>query len=211
MMMVSGIITAAGKGKRMKEDMKKRGLKPVHKLLLRLNNSTVIEKTIANVLEAGVDECIVVVGHQKDDIVPVISDLDVKIVENQDDLPLTGSLLNGVKNSRGRFCLCVAGDQPTVTPKTYKRIIEAVEDDTLSILGRGSFGRLEDPRGLGMPFAATRKLLLEYLPSYKGNINPLLWHLIEDGISLYAIKPVDELELINLNTFDDYLKIKLRN
>ncbi|BDH79594.1 MAG TPA: NTP transferase domain-containing protein [Methanothermobacter sp.] len=210
-MRVSGIITAAGKGERMKADMKKRGLKPKHKLLLKLDDRTVIEKTISNVLEAGVDECIVVVGHQKDNIIPVISSLDVKIVENQDDLPLTGSLLNGVENARGRFCLCVAGDQPTITSRTYKRIIKALEDNTVSILGRGSFGRLDNPRGLGMPFAAPRKLLLEYLPSYKGNINPLLWRLVEDGIGLYAIRPVDEIELINLNTFDDYLKIKFGN
>ena len=210
-MKVSGIITAAGKGKRMKADMKKRGLKPRHKLLLKLDDRTVLEKTITNVLRAGVDECIVVVGHQKDDIIPVISDLDVRIVENQDDLPLAGSLLNGVKNASGLFCLCVAGDQPTVTPRTYKRIIRAVGDDRVSILGRGSFGRLDNARGLGMPFAAPRKLLLKYLPSYNGNINPLLWHILEDGISLYAIRPSDEIELINLNTFDDYLKIVKRN
>lgn len=210
-MRVSGIITAAGKGERMKADMEKRGLKPKHKLLLKLDEETVIERTITNVLGAGVDECIVVVGHQKDDIISVISSLDVKIVENQDDLPLTGSLLNGVENARGRFCLCVAGDQPTVTPETYRRIIEAVGDDVVSILGRGSFGRLDNARGLGMPFAAPRKLLLEYLPSYEGNVNPLLWQLVEDGIGLYAIRPSDEMELVNLNTFDDYLKIKLGN
>jgi len=210
-MKVSGIITAAGKGKRMKADMKKRGLKPGHKLLLKLNDRTAIEKTIVNVLSAGVDECIVVVGHQKDDIISVISDLDVRIVENQDDLPLTGSLLNGVKNAKGLFCLCVAGDQPTVTPRTYKKIIRAVGDDRVSILGRGFFGCLDNARGLGMPFAAPRKLLLKYLSLYSGNINPLLWHILENGIILYAIRPSHEIELINLNTFDDYLKIIRRN
>lgn len=212
-MMVSGIITAAGKGERMKADMEKRGLRPVHKLLLRLNDETIIEKTINNVLRAGVDECIVVLGYQKDKIIPKISRMNVKIVKNPDDnIPLTGSLLNGVRNAKSKVCICVAGDQPTVTSKTYKKIIKNLKDDnSLSIMGRGRFGRLEDPKGLGMPFAAPKKLLLKYLPSYKGNINPLLWKMLKDGVSLYAVEPEDEIELINLNTYDDYLKIKFGN
>ncbi|BAW31519.1 MAG TPA: NTP transferase domain-containing protein [Methanothermobacter sp.] len=211
--MISGIITAAGKGERMKADMRRRGFRPVHKLLLRLNDETVIEKTINNVLKAGVDECIVVVGCQKDEIIPKISDMDVKIVENPNfRIPLTGSLLNGIKNAKGGICLCVAGDQPTVTPKTYKKIIGNLKGyKTISIMGRGVFGRLDNPKGLGMPFAAHKKLLLEYLPSYKGNINPLLWKMLKNNIKLYAVKPENEIELVNLNTYDHYLKIKSGN
>lgn len=212
-MMVSGIITAAGKGERMKVDMERRGFRPVHKLLLRLNDDTVIEKTISNVLEAGVDECIVVLGYQKDEIIPIVSKMDVRIVENpNDNLPLTSSLLNGVKNAKGSVCLCVAGDQPTITPKTYKKIMKTLKgDDSISIMGRGKFGRLDNAKGLGMPFAAHKKLLLNYLPSHKGNVNPLLWKMLKDGVSLYAIETEDEIELVNLNTYDDYLKIKFGN
>ena len=61
--MVSAVITAAGKNRRMVEDLKSRGMDINHKLLMDLNGKPVIIRTIENVLRSGVNECVVVLGH----------------------------------------------------------------------------------------------------------------------------------------------------
>ena len=58
----SGIITAAGANTRMKTD--------------QINNKEVILHTITNMLKTNIDECIIVVGHYKDQINTVISKID---------------------------------------------------------------------------------------------------------------------------------------
>ena len=63
--MVSAVITAAGKNKRMINDLKSRGLGIKHKLLMDLQGKPVIIRTIENVLKSGVKKCVVVLGHYK--------------------------------------------------------------------------------------------------------------------------------------------------
>ncbi len=214
---ISAIITAAGKNRRMQEDLIKRKLPLKNKLLLDIQGEPVIAHTIHRALQAGVDECVVVVGHFKDDILPVIEDMDdkrIKIVENQlDEVPLSSSLLNGVRASSGDICLCGAGDQPTVTTETFKHLIKIVIEspdpqNMLAVLARGSEGYLDSAQGLGMPLACHRKLLEEYLPQGDGNLNPLLKKMVENKVVLYGIPPINDLELINVNRYGDYLYIK---
>ena len=99
--MISAVITAAGKNRRMIADIKSRGMKIDHKLLMELDNKTVIVQTIENVLESGVDHCTVVLGHFSDEIEPVlenITDKRLKIIKNQDpNVELSDTLLNGVE------------------------------------------------------------------------------------------------------------------
>ena len=126
--MVSAVITAAGKNRRMVEDLKTRGMEIEHKLLMDLNGKPVIIHTIENVLRSGVNECVVVLGHFSDEISLVLKDFPDKrlnVIENPDlDVELSQTLLNGVKNVQSDLCLCVAADQPTITSITMKNLIE---------------------------------------------------------------------------------------
>ena len=70
--MVSAVITAAGKNRRMIEDLKIRGVEANHKLLMDLQGKPVIIRTIENVLKSGVEECAVVLGHYSDEISAVL-------------------------------------------------------------------------------------------------------------------------------------------
>lgn len=214
--MISAIITAAGKNRRMRADLRARGIEITHKLLLNVHGVPLILRTIQNTLNAGVDECIVVLGHYSDEITSVIDELDderVRVTINpQINVELSKSLLNGVKEAKSPYCLCVAADQPTVSAKTLKRIIEKLygsrkKDNTISILARDQTGYLNSAEGLGMPFACHRNLLERYLNEFNDNLNPILRKMINDGISFYGVEASNDLELININTFNDYLKV----
>jgi molybdenum cofactor cytidylyltransferase len=210
---VSSIITAAGKNTRMQEDQQKKDLPLKNKLLLEIQGKPVITHTIKRVLNADVDECIVVVGHFQEEIIPAINDIDddrIKIIENQPlDVPLSQSLLNGVQNSTGKICLCAAADQPTVSTSTFSNLINIVKsyekpEKILSVLSRIESGFLNSAEGLGMPFSCHRILLEKYLPRYSSNINPILREIIKDGVVFYGQECENELELVNINRMNDY-------
>ena len=214
--MVSAIITAAGKNRRMREDLKNRGIEICHKLLLDLNGMPIILNTIQKTLNTGVDECIVVLGHFSDEIISVIDELDderIKIVENPEiHVELSDSLLNGIKNIKSDYCLNIAADQPTISTLTLKNIIKKLfnshePENTISILARNKIGYLESAEGLGMPFACHKKLLKKYLKGHSDNLNPILRKMLQDKVIFYGVPARNELELININRYDDYLKI----
>lgn len=213
--MISAIVTAAGKNRRMRADLKARGIEVQHKLLLDFHKKPIILQTLQNTLNAGVDECIVVLGHFSEDITSVIDEIGderVKIIVNPEaHVELSESLLNGVKRAKNDFCLCVAGDQPTISTETLNNIIKGLFDsenpeNTISILARGKSGYLDTAEGLGMPFASCSNILKRYLIGNKDNLNPILREMIKDGVIFYGIPPRNELELLNINTYDDYLK-----
>lgn len=214
--MISAIITAAGKNRRMRADLKSRGMEICHKLLLDLNGVPLIIKTIQNTLNAGINECIVVLGHFSDEITVVIDELDderVKVTVNPEvHVELSESLLNGIKNAKSDYCLCVAADQPTISTETLKNLVKGVFDspepeNTISILARGKIGYLDSAEGLGMPFACHKNLLEKYLALHSDNLNPILRKMVSNGVIFYGVPARNDLELININRFDDYLKI----
>lgn len=200
----------------MREDLKARGIEITHKLLLDFHGMPLILKTIQNTLDAGVDECMVVLGHFSDEITSVIDELDderVRVTVNPEiHVELSESLLNGIRKAKSDYCLCVAADQPTVSTKTLKNLIKGVfkspePENTISILARGEIGYLNSAEGLGMPFVCHKNILKNYLPEHSDNLNPILRKMVSDGFILYAVPARDDLELININRFDDYLKI----
>ncbi|WP_405264764.1 NTP transferase domain-containing protein [Methanobrevibacter sp.] len=215
-MSVSTIITAAGKNSRMRKDQISRGIELTNKLILPFNNKTVIETTIDNALSLNIDECIVVLGHYASEIKEAIFKNykdDVKFIENNPvDVGLSTSLYNGLSNITSDFALCITADQPTVLPETFERMIEASQTShdpykTISILRRRKTGWLDTAEGLGMPFVAPRENLMEYLKNENDNLNPILRKMFDDGYAFYGIKEKNEKELLNINHYDDYLKL----
>lgn len=215
--MVSAVITAAGKNQRMIKDLKSRNMDITHKLLMDLNGKPVIIHTIENILKSGVDECTVVLGHFSSEISKVLNEFNSKqinIIENPDyNVELSQTLLNGVLNVKQGLCLCVAADQPTVTGETLEKIILKALDyenpeNIVSILARKKYGYLKSAEGLGMPFVCHTKLLLKYLSGYKDNLNPILRKMIADGIVFYGTPAIKDIELLNINQYEDYLYVK---
>ncbi|AMD17542.1 molybdopterin-guanine dinucleotide biosynthesis protein MobA [Methanobrevibacter sp. YE315] len=215
-MSISTIITAAGKNSRMRRDQISRNIELKNKLILPFKNKTVIETTIDNALSANVDDCIVVLGHYSSEIKEAIFDNykdSVKFIENNPvDVGLSVSLFNGLSNTDSEFALCITADQPTVSTETFNRMIEVSQNSqdpyrTISILRRRKTGLLDTAEGLGMPFVAPRENLMKYLENEDDNLNPILRKIFADGYMFYGIKEKNEEELININHYDDYLKL----
>ena len=215
-MSISTIITAAGKNSRMRKDQLSRGIELTNKLILPFNNKTVIETTIDNALSLNIDECIVVLGHYANEIKDAIFENykdKVKFIENDPvDVGLSVSLYNGLSNSTSDFALCITADQPTVTAETFEKMIEVSQSsedpyNTISILRRRKTGWLDTAEGLGMPFVAPRENLMRYLENENDNLNPILRKIFDDGYKFYGIKEKNEKELLNINHYDDYLKL----
>lgn len=214
--MVAAIITAAGKNRRMIEDLKKKGLSIKNKLLLDLDGKPIIIQTVENALNTGVNNCIIVLGHFSDDILPILNNIHderLKVIINPYiNVELSESLLNGVKGIRSDFCLCVAADQPTVSTDTLKKLVDIViknpeSENKVAILARGKSGYLDSVKGLGMPFVCHSDILKKYLTGRTSDLNPILENMIEDRVIFYGVPPAHEHELVNINRYKDYLKI----
>lgn len=215
-MTVSAIITAAGKNSRMRKDQISRNISVKNKLVLPFQNKTVLETTIDNALSSNVDECIVVLGHYSDEIKEVVFDNykdSVKFIENNPvDVGLSVSLLNGFKNISSDFALCITGDQPTVSSETFNEMINVCKNSdnpekTIAVLRRRKTGLLDTAEGLGMPFVVFKDNMITYLENENDNLNPILRKIFGDGYTFYGIKEKNELELLNINHYDDYLKL----
>ena len=215
-MLISTIITAAGKNSRMRKDQLSRNIEVKNKLILPFENKTVIETTIDNALSANTDECIVVLGHYSSEIKEAIYDNykdSVKFIQNNPvDVGLSTSLLNGLSNIDSNFALCVTADQPTVSTDTFNKMISVIKKcenpyNTISILRRRKTGFLDTAEGLGMPFVAPRLNLMKYLENENDNLNPILRKIFDDGYTFYGVKEKNKKELLNINHYDDYLTL----
>jgi molybdenum cofactor cytidylyltransferase len=201
----------------MRQDLKDRGMPYRHKLLLEIDGEIVLTRTVRNVLDVGVGECLVILGHYQEELQPALDEIDdrrLRIIFNSDrDVELSQTLLNGVLNAVTDYCLCVAADQPTVTISTLKNLVETLfnspePENTISILARRKVGHLESAEGLGMPFACHRNILMRFLPRDADNLNPILRKMIQEGVKFYGVPHQDEEELININRYDEYLKVQ---
>jgi molybdenum cofactor cytidylyltransferase len=222
-MLISSIITAAGRNSRMEKSQIKEEIPIKNKLLLPFpsydSEKTVIETTIHNTLSSNVAECIVVLGHFADEIKEVlanISDQRLKIIENENAAAgLSYSLLNGLNFCKNDYVLCLAGDQPTVSSTTCNNLINSIFNlknpkKSVSILRRKDFGILDSAEGLGMPFVIYKNEFIRYLQGENDNLNPILRRIFKDEFCFYGVKESNDLELININDFEDY-KYVLKN
>lgn len=215
--MISAIITAAGKNRRMEEDQRRLGIKLKNKLLLDLQGKPVIIQTLEHVQKTVADQSVIVLGHFSGEIMSILEGYNtenMKIISNPNyNVQLSQTLLNGVNNVKEGLCLCLAADQPTVSTLSMNNLIDCAlkhhePENIVSILARRGTGRLNSTEGLGMPFVCHSSLLGKYLTGKDDNLNPILGDMLVDGVVFYGVKPHDELELTNINHWDDYLKVR---
>ncbi len=218
MINVDAIITAAGKNSRMIKDFQDMGKTPIHKLKLEINNKALLIHTIEHVLNSDIENINVCLGHFKDEIYSLLEENDlldkVNVVINENpEVDLSKTIENALKGNEDKFYLFAAADQPTLTTATINRMIKILENspnpkNTISILRRRKVGKLDTAEGLGMPFCCYGKLLYDYIQGEDSNLNPVLRKMISDNVEFYALKEENELELLNINHYEDYLKIK---
>ncbi|MDR2545314.1 MAG: molybdopterin-guanine dinucleotide biosynthesis protein MobA, partial [Methanobrevibacter sp.] len=168
------------------------------------------------VLNTDVDECIIVLGHFKDEIkkeILKINDDRIKVVYNNPiGIDLSVSLYNALINSKSKYILAVAGDQSNISTGTYQNLINTYlnkikdneQNKVLTVLRRREIGELDSAEGLGMPFATDKNQLMRFLENKDSDLNPILREMFEEGFKFFAIKEKHESELININEYKDY-------
>lgn len=121
-MKISGLILAAGMSSRMGN------FKP----LLKINNKTMIEHSIDNMLAAGVEDIVLVLGYRGNEIEEVLkfhgySNKKVQVIYNEKYD--TTEMLDSVKIGLNKIRKCDAffllpGDMPAINPYTFLKIID---------------------------------------------------------------------------------------
>ena len=215
---MDAILTAAGKNSRMIDDFRKMNMKPIHKLKLKINDKEILLYTIDNLLKSNIDNIILCVGHHKETILDILKKNNiedkVRINVNPDvNVGLSKTIKNALQKDLEKNYLFMAADQPTVLPETINKLINTLENspspkNTISILARRKYGKLDSAEGLGMPFCCYGKLLYQYIKTENDNLNPILRKMIKNNVNFYGIKEKNKLELLNINHFADYQKIK---
>ncbi|RAP53078.1 MAG: hypothetical protein BZ137_07650 [Methanosphaera sp. rholeuAM130] len=215
---MDAIITAAGKNSRMVNDFKRMNKTPTHKLKLKMDNREILIHTIDNIQKSDVENITIVLGNFREEIHKLLEDYHltdkISIRYNRDnDVGLSQSIATALECCSDKYYLFAAGDQPTVSPNTINSMIEKLESspnpaNTVSILARRKTGWLDSAEGLGMPFCCCGSLLYRYLKNENDNLNPILRKMIKDNVEFYGVKARNDLELLNINCYEDYLKIK---
>lgn len=118
--MLSAIILAAGSSQRM-------GNK--NKLLLPFRNTTVLETTITNIRESGIDELIVITGNEAEEVRAIVKQLPVTVIYNPDHKKgMTTSIQQGVQHAKGDgYMICLA-DMVLITPGEYRLLRNSFEE-----------------------------------------------------------------------------------
>lgn len=215
---MDAIITAAGKNSRMINDFERMNKTPIHKLKLKIEDKEILIHTIDHIMESDIENISIVLGNFRDEIYGLLEDYGltnkISVKYNKDnDVGLSQTITTALEGCKDSYYLFAAADQPTVTANTINNMIEKLEsspnpDNTISILARRKTGWLDSAEGLGMPFCCYGDLLYGYLKDENDNLNPILRKMIKDNVEFYGVKAENDLELLNINCYNEYLKIK---
>src|SRR5208282_1420200 len=134
------VILAAGKGVRLKSSLAK--------VLHRAGGRTLIEHVVRATTPLGAKQTVVVVGHQAEQVTPVVEPLGAKTVLQQPQHG-TGHAMQVARRALGRAKLAIVlpGDAPLVRTETLKLLLAAhrTGDAAATILT----AVLADPSGYG--------------------------------------------------------------
>ena len=119
--MIAAIVLAAGMSRRMG--------KP--KLLLKLNGETIIEHIVKELQQSDVDSIVVVLGHNPQQLMDLLSNYSVKIVLNKNYKEgMTSSFKTGLREVKDTAdaALLVLGDQPFISHRLINKLIAAYKE-----------------------------------------------------------------------------------
>lgn len=159
-MKISAVLLAAGTSTRM-------GVP--NKLLLPFRGKTVLHTVAASIIASGVDELIVVTGHEAERAKTAFKGLPVCFVPNPGYASgMTSSIQAGVRAAQGEGYLICPGDLPLLTEADYRRIVLFFKDLFRS-----------DPKAICVPeFQGTRGHPVLFSAYYR---NEIMQHSAPEG------------------------------
>jgi molybdenum cofactor cytidylyltransferase len=183
----AAVVLAAGYSRRM----------GAFKPLLPLGSTTVIERVLATVREAGVETIRVVVGWQAEQLIPVLERCEIPWVRNtRSEDGMFSSVQAGVRGLPSRAFFILPGDMPLVQPATFTRLIATWDARPGGIVYPCHEGKRGHP-----PLIAGGYLpeILRETPA--GSLRELLGRHAEDARDIEVADPGI---LMDLDTPDDY-------
>ncbi len=124
---VWAIVLAAGLSTRM----------GTQKLLLPFDDKTIVEKTLENILNSGIENIVVVLGANHSEIREVLNLLPVQtVINDQFKDGMHTSIIAGVKAlpDDAKAVMIFLGDQPFIPPVTIQNVIDAWNTSGKSII-----------------------------------------------------------------------------
>jgi molybdenum cofactor cytidylyltransferase len=134
---IAAIVLAAGASSRMGE----------HKLLLRLGNESLVRRTVRQVVEAGFDPVVVVLGRDPESVKQQIEDLGCEFVHNPDYLQGIGASFRaglGLLDKSVEAALITLADMPLVSTEMYREL-SAAYHQTKPLIVSGLYGEVRAP------------------------------------------------------------------
>jgi molybdenum cofactor cytidylyltransferase len=189
---VSALILAAGYSSRAP------GFKP----LLPLGDCSVIETTIKNFRQAGIDAITAVAGYQAAKLLPVLSGLDVKPVFNANfDQGMFSSVLAGIKSlgPEAEAFFLLPADMPLVRSHTIRLLARAYQKTRADVI----YPVFQGQRG--HPPLISANLLPAILAWNRPEGLRLLLEQHEDNA--YELEVLDEGVLLDIDTAADYREV----
>jgi molybdenum cofactor cytidylyltransferase len=124
--MVSAVILAAGASTRMGQP----------KLLLPLGDEPVVRRTVRQICDAGFDNVLVIVGSEHEKVRAVLEGLPVRCAMNpQYETGMGSSFRTAVEHlDDSTAAMFALADQPFVTAKEYRTILDAYRQHTPAIV-----------------------------------------------------------------------------
>ena len=127
-MSVRAIVLAAGRGTRMRSDRSK--------VIFPVAGQPIVCWVVAATLDAGVDEVVVIVGHDAEDVAAVLPEGVRTVIQDQQlgTAHAATTALATMGDVSGDTVLVVPGDSPLLTAGTFRRLLGEHADE----IGRAS-------------------------------------------------------------------------
>jgi len=165
-----------------------------NKLALNIGNHSILSRTI-QALYLTCEKVVVVGGHHYESVKKLIKDFDkVILVKNEQyDLGMFSSVKTGVKEISNDFFL-IPGDYPLVKSSTYTKLTKSTGDISVPVFNKRR----------GHPIFIKKKLIPLLLEEpITSNLK-----LFRDNQNVEYIEVEDQGILLDIDTMDDYNKIK---
>ena len=192
--MIAGIVLAAGLSLRMGRP----------KLLLDWGGKPVVRRAVERVKAGGVDEIVIVLGHEGQAIREALKGLPVRFVENPEpEAGQASSIACGVAvlGPAVSAALIALGDQPALPPEVIPRLLQTFRETAKAIVAPLYRGVQGNP----VLFAATVFPELRTLTGDRGARS-----VVEKDPPRVALVSFDLPMPADLDTFEDYERLRPR-
>jgi CTP:molybdopterin cytidylyltransferase MocA len=172
------------------------------KPLLPLGSKTVIETSIDSLRQGGVEDIRVIIGHQAEELYPLLNRLNIHVIENSRYAEgMFSSVVAGLENfsCEAEAFFLLPGDTPLIRRRSIKELVRAYRKTNASVVYPVFNAQRGHPPLIG------EKCFKNILQgSRSGSLRDILDGFAADSVD---VSLVDQGVLLDMDTIDDYKKL----